>query len=195
MLRIEYFDFDPRSPSKFEYSHTVDMQPAMGKKTLPCNLRIYPDLQAMAISPDLAGPVAVLDSANTVVSVVNVSVLLAAEEHKHPHGQPSRQLRTNASFELLDRFDLHHSRSSTRAHLSPGRCHFPAQRRHGGGHVGAGACILLEAAVEHVRPTSASLLPPLRFLNPRVPGEWAGLCFVLTLCFSCSWEFQSAWSG
>ena len=85
--RIEYFDFDPKSPSKFEYSYTVDMQPTMGKQTLPCNLRMYPDLQAMAISPDLAVPVAVLDATNTVVSVVNVSVLLAAEEHKHPHGQ------------------------------------------------------------------------------------------------------------
>ena len=35
--------------------------------------------------PDLAGPVAVLDNQHRVLSVVNVSVLLAAEQHKHPH--------------------------------------------------------------------------------------------------------------
>jgi len=83
--RFQYFDYDPLSPDKFEYSHTVDMLNQMGKGTLPCNLRINPELQAIAISPDLAGPVAVLDSTDTVVSVVNVSVLLAAEQHKHPH--------------------------------------------------------------------------------------------------------------
>ena len=57
----------------------------MGQATLPCNLRMYPEQQAVAVSPDLSGPVAVLDAKNSVVSVVNVSVLLAAEQHKHPH--------------------------------------------------------------------------------------------------------------
>jgi len=83
--RIEYFDFDVDSPDRFEYSHTVDLKPSMGDGTLPCNLRMYPQQEGRAISPDLAGPVAVLDAANSVISVVNVSVLLAATQHKHPH--------------------------------------------------------------------------------------------------------------
>jgi hypothetical protein len=45
----------------------------------------YPEQDGRAIVPDLAGPVAVLDNKNEVISVVNVSVLLAAEQHKHPH--------------------------------------------------------------------------------------------------------------
>ena len=39
--------------------------------------------------PDLAGPVAVLDKQHRVLSVVNVSVLLAAEQHKHPIQNPN----------------------------------------------------------------------------------------------------------
>ena len=61
------------------------MQPSMGAGTLPCNLRMYPAQDGRAISPDLAGPVAVLDASNTVISVVNVSGLLAADHHDHPH--------------------------------------------------------------------------------------------------------------
>jgi len=83
--RFEYFDIDLDSPDKFEYAHTVDMLPSMGAGTLPCNLRMYPEQQGRSISPDLAGPVAVLDASNAVLSVVNVSVLLANESHKHPH--------------------------------------------------------------------------------------------------------------
>jgi DNA-binding beta-propeller fold protein YncE len=83
--RIEYFSFDDASPHVFKYESTVDMRPGMGATTLPCNLRSYPEQEGRAISPDLNGPVAVLDSAHAVVSVVNVSVLLAALEHKHPH--------------------------------------------------------------------------------------------------------------
>jgi len=83
--RIEYFDYDPLTGSKFDYIHTVDLAPSMGSGTLPCNLRMYPEQEGRGIIPDLAGPVAVLDGSNTVVSVVNVSVLLAADMHKHPH--------------------------------------------------------------------------------------------------------------
>jgi len=83
--RIEYFDFDSNSPDKFSYSHTVDMRTSMGSGTRPCNLRMYPELDGLAVMPDLTGPVAILDKDNVVVSVVNVSELLAAEEHKHPH--------------------------------------------------------------------------------------------------------------
>ena len=43
------------------------------------------NLIAHPLVPDLAGPVAVLDNQHRVLSVVNVSVLLAAEQHKHPH--------------------------------------------------------------------------------------------------------------
>jgi hypothetical protein len=46
---------------------------------------MYPEQEGRAVVPDLAGPVAILDNTNTVISVVNVSVLLAAEQHKHPH--------------------------------------------------------------------------------------------------------------
>ena len=56
-----------------------------GPKSLPCNLRMYPDQEGRAISPDLSGPVAVMDKNNEVISIVNVSVLLAADQHKHPH--------------------------------------------------------------------------------------------------------------
>jgi len=83
--RIEYFDFDDNDPSKFEYAYTSDMLPQLGAATLPCNLRMYPAQEGRAVIPDLSGPVAVLDDKNSVLSVVNVSVLLAKEEHKHPH--------------------------------------------------------------------------------------------------------------
>ncbi|KAL3909813.1 MAG: hypothetical protein SGPRY_009294 [Prymnesium sp.] len=73
--RIEYFDFNDHG--RWSYSHTVDMRPVMGSQTLPCNLRAYPEQHGHAVSPDLTGPVAVLDKINTVVSVVNVSSLLA----------------------------------------------------------------------------------------------------------------------
>ena len=81
---LEYFDYDKHDPDKFDYAFTVDMQPSMGAGTLPCNLRMTGQ-EGRAISPDLAGPVAVLDAPNTVISVVNVSGLLAADHHDHPH--------------------------------------------------------------------------------------------------------------
>lgn len=84
--RLEYFTTDPATGTVFKYSNkTVDLQPALGKGTLPCNIRMYPDQDGRAIIPDLAGPVAVLDKTNKVISIVHVSVLLAAEQHKHPH--------------------------------------------------------------------------------------------------------------
>ena len=83
--RFEFFKYDPASPATFEYKKTVDFLPMMGKGTLPCNIRMYPEQEGRAIVADLAGPVAVMDASNTVISVVNVSVLLAAEQHKHPH--------------------------------------------------------------------------------------------------------------
>jgi len=83
--RFEFFNYDPKSASKFEWYKTKSMVPFLGAGTLPCNLRMYPDQEGRAITADLAGPVGVLDNNNDVVSVVNVSVLLAAEQHKHPH--------------------------------------------------------------------------------------------------------------
>ena len=83
--RFEFYNYDPATPNTFAYKRTVDFLPMMGKGTLPCNIRMYPDQAGRAIVPDLAGPVAVMDNTNTVVSVVNVSVLLAKEQHKHPH--------------------------------------------------------------------------------------------------------------
>jgi hypothetical protein len=83
--RFEFFNYDPASYDKFDYSHTVNMIPFLGTGTLPCNLRMYPDLNGIAITPDLSGPVGVLDATNAVVSIVKVSELLAADQHKHPH--------------------------------------------------------------------------------------------------------------
>lgn len=83
--RFEFFHYDPNSIDTFEWYQTANMQPFLGTGTLPCNLRMYPDQKGIAITPDLAGPVGILDNTNKVVSVVNVSVLLAAEQHKHPH--------------------------------------------------------------------------------------------------------------
>lgn len=83
--RFEFFHYDPATIDTFEYYHTVDMTPYLGAGTLPCNLRMYPEQDGIAVTPDLAGPVGILNSDNEVISVVNVSVLLAAEQHKHPH--------------------------------------------------------------------------------------------------------------
>lgn len=83
--RFEFFNYDPAGYSTFEYNRTVNFEAMMGPGTLPCNIRMYPEQEGRAIVPDLNGPVAVMDNTNTVISVVNVSVLLAAEQHKHPH--------------------------------------------------------------------------------------------------------------
>merc|ERR1711998_680014 len=47
--RLEYFQYDPNTPDKFEYNHTVDLRPAMGAGTLPCNIRMYPEQEGRAI--------------------------------------------------------------------------------------------------------------------------------------------------
>jgi len=83
--RFQMCEVDSKNGGKFDCKSSVDMTPYLGKGTLPCNLRMYPEQEGRAITADLAGPVGVLDKANTVISVVNVSVLLAAEQHKHPH--------------------------------------------------------------------------------------------------------------
>jgi hypothetical protein len=83
--RFQMCEVDPVNGGKFDCKSSVDMTPYLGAGTLPCNLRMYPEQEGRAITADLAGPVGVLDKANTVISVVNVSVLLAAEQHKHPH--------------------------------------------------------------------------------------------------------------
>lgn len=85
--RLEYFDVDPKTFDKFEYTSTVDLSTSpLGKSTLPCNIRFYPEQDGRRIVPDLAGPVAVLDKANEVISVVKVSELLATSEGTHhPH--------------------------------------------------------------------------------------------------------------
>ena len=84
-MRFEFFHYDPDSYETFDWYQTVDMAPSLGVGTLPCNMRMYPEQDGRAIVPDLAGPVAVLNNKHEVISVVNVSVLLAAEQHKHPH--------------------------------------------------------------------------------------------------------------
>ena len=72
-------------PGRVLCSRTVDLRPSLGDGTLPCNLRSYPEHDGRAIVPDLSGAVAVLDANNSVISVVNVSGLLAEWSHDHPH--------------------------------------------------------------------------------------------------------------
>merc|ERR1719174_519670 len=90
-MRFEFFHYDPDTPDTFDWYKTVDMSPSLGPGTLPCNMRMThgskfnPSKEGRSVVPDLAGPVAVLDNQHRVLSVVNVSVLLAAEQHKHPH--------------------------------------------------------------------------------------------------------------
>lgn len=83
--RFEYFNYDPSGYSTFAYNRTVNFAAMMGPATLPCNIRMYPKQEGRAIVPDLSGPVAILDNTDKVLSVVNVSVLLAEQQHKHPH--------------------------------------------------------------------------------------------------------------
>ena len=91
-MRFEFFHYDPDNYDKFEWYKTVDMSPSLGalpfsrqpylgvrtkhrltksppyvgNGTLPCNMRMYPELGNIAIVPDLAGPVAILDSNHEV---------------------------------------------------------------------------------------------------------------------------------
>jgi len=83
--RFQMCEVDPVNGGKFDCKSSVDLTPSLGEGTRPCNLRMYPEQEGRAITPDLAGPVAVFDQSNAVISVVNVSVLLAAEQFKHPH--------------------------------------------------------------------------------------------------------------
>ena len=82
--RFEYFDYDKDDLDKFDYAFTVDMQPEqMAPATPPCN-RVRTDQDGRAILASFAGRVAVLDASNTVISVVNVSGLLAADRPRSP---------------------------------------------------------------------------------------------------------------
>lgn len=83
--RLQLCEIDAVHGGKFDCKTSIDMTPFLGAKTLPCNLRMYPEQEGVAISPDLAGPIGILDAGNAVVSVVNVSVLLAEQQFKHPH--------------------------------------------------------------------------------------------------------------
>lgn len=90
-MRFEFFHYNPEEPDTFEYYKTVDMASQLGPDTLPCNMRMTfgskfdPAKDGLSVVPDLNGPVAVLDSNHKVLSVINVSVLLAAEQQMHPH--------------------------------------------------------------------------------------------------------------
>lgn len=92
-MRFEFFHYDPDGYETFEWYKSVDMSPdsQLGAGTLPCNMRMTygskfdPAQEGRSIVPDLAGPVAVLDANHTVISVVNVSVLLAFDQQLHPH--------------------------------------------------------------------------------------------------------------
>lgn len=83
--RLEWYTYDPASPDVFDYSSTVDLTLSIGPKSLPCNVRMYPAQDGRAVMADLSGPVAVMDRHNTVISVVNVSVLIGDLGHKNPH--------------------------------------------------------------------------------------------------------------
>lgn len=90
-MRFEFFQYVPDRVDKFDWFKTVDMSASLGPATLPCNIRFThgskyrPEQEGRSIVPDLSGPVAVLDIAHNVVSVINVSALLDVQQHKHPH--------------------------------------------------------------------------------------------------------------
>jgi len=90
-MRFEFFNYDPADYKTFKWYKTVDMGHQLGMDTLPCNMRMThgskfdPAHDGRSIVADLNGPVAVLDNQHNVISVVNVSVLLAAEQQMHPH--------------------------------------------------------------------------------------------------------------
>ena len=125
----------------FEYYKTVDMSTSpLGVTTLPCNIRLNhgskydPSQEGRAIVPDLAGPVAVLNGANEVISVVNVSDLLAQAQHKVP--PPS---------EIGECFS--ENRFGSNGWLAaPSRCDLPGQRRHDRCNMGSWSPQLLEVA-------------------------------------------------
>ena len=39
-MRFEFFNYNPAAPDTFEWYKTVDMEPALGAGTLPCNMRM-----------------------------------------------------------------------------------------------------------------------------------------------------------
>lgn len=62
--RFQMCEVDSENGGKFDCKSSVDMTPFLGKGTLPCNLRMYPEQEGVAITADLAGPVGILDKSN-----------------------------------------------------------------------------------------------------------------------------------
>lgn len=78
--RHQYFDFDPRSPDKFDYLSEF-VVPELKR---PCNMR-FDFGRGHAVIPALEGPVGIVDGADRLVSLINVSSLLGDRGHLHPH--------------------------------------------------------------------------------------------------------------
>ena len=79
--RLEYYDVDAANKSKFEYKHTVSFYPLLKR---PCNIRVRQG-DGTAIVPFLEGSVGILNFANELVSVVNISATLGNQGFLHPH--------------------------------------------------------------------------------------------------------------
>lgn len=81
--RLQFFEYNPTSPNKFQYNASVDLRVAL-PSVLPSSVHTYPEHNGLAVVSDLDGRVVILNNTNHVVSVVEVAQLLAALGHKHP---------------------------------------------------------------------------------------------------------------
>lgn len=78
--RLEYFDFDMKSPNVFDYNTTVTLP---GQR--PCNIQIYPEQDGRAIVADLAGTISILDKSNKQISSIAINKLLGYPMSGGPH--------------------------------------------------------------------------------------------------------------
>ena len=81
--RHQWFNFNPTSPSLFEFSHKSTTLTS-GNASRPCNMR-FKYGNGMSIVPDLVGPVGILNEKNELISTVQVGELLGDQGHKFPH--------------------------------------------------------------------------------------------------------------
>ena len=79
--RLQRFSFDAKTGGVFDFE---DLARVEGIDRI-CNIRSYPALGGLAILPALEGPVAIVDAEDETLAILNVSGLLGAEGHLHPH--------------------------------------------------------------------------------------------------------------
>lgn len=141
--RFQYFDYDPLSPDKFEYSHTVDMLNQMGKGTLPCNLRINrrPHRDSKPSDDPAFHPLRLLETS------IRVSRTISRAAGDRDLARPCRSGGR-------PRFDRHRRErrqrvgpARGRAAQAPARRHLPPEWGYGRRDVGARARLVLEEAL------------------------------------------------